>query len=138
MINLNYDEAKRLVELEIAKEGSDYVYLHTEEMAGGRVLSCLNVEMDEGGHIYGSCLVGRALIEAGVDKQALHENADADIVTLNELGIVGLTRKARHFLNHLQFEQDGGMPWGYALEIAVRRSNTDSEVYEPFDDTYYR
>lgn len=133
IVSLNYDEAKRLVEAEIAKEGSDYVY-----MRGGSK-PCLNVDYDAGGDLVGSCLVGRALVAAGVEVEILATDAykDADIIHLNESGVVKLTHKARRFLGTAQGLQDQGRPWGYALENAIQRVTTDSEITEPYDDTDY-
>ena len=130
-VALNYDEAKRLVEAEIAKEGADYVYSRP-----GDVRSCVNVEKDERGALVGSCLVGRALLASGVAPGVLHEWQDSDIHGLNCNGVVKLTTKALHFLGMVQSEQDQGISWGRAL-LRADLHVTDSELYGEFDDTLY-
>lgn len=135
-VSLNYDEAKRLVEAEIAKEGADYVYRTPNADGKG---SCVNVVENKWGELVGSCLVGRALVAAGVDPHKMAgEHEDDDVDNLRARGVVKLTQKAQFFLSYAQARQDLGATWGVALDRAIRYVTTDGELYRSFDDEIYR
>lgn len=119
MLSIDFNQALRLVNDEIAKVGPKHVY-DEETPVGG----CVNVKAkyDEtaGKVVYtGSCIVGRALIAAGYDARDLYILAvDSDVQRLEESLDVEFTDKARSFLSRVQYRQDGGTPWGEAVADA--------------------
>lgn len=111
-VYIDYQTALSLVNDEVAKEGPDFVY---EKISNAY---CANTVELPSGEIVGSCLVGRALIAAGVDPVVLHQVA----ATLGILGVASklgdnfkITGKAINFLQYAQAEQDKGRPWGEAV-----------------------
>jgi hypothetical protein len=129
-VYIEYDRALSLVNDEIAKEGPWYTYLRD----GGN--ACYNVEYDDYTDEWvGSCLVGRALIAAGVDPERLgYEGVrDADVRTVaDRLREVKFTSKAMSFLAHVQASQDIGRTWGEAVTVAVELA-----AYVNYDDSLY-
>jgi hypothetical protein len=129
-VYIEYDRALSLVNDEIAKEGPQYTY--TRDRNG----ACWNVEYDEStGEWVGSCLVGRALIAAGVDPERLgYESVrDADVRQVESvLGELKMTEKAMDFLAHVQGSQDIGRMWGEAVTNAVELAFYDNQ-----DDSLY-
>lgn len=125
---INYDRARDLVHAEIMKEGADYVY-----SAKGALTACVNVTLDESGDIVGSCLVGRALLSAGLDPHDLLDHADSDIHGLFAVvDTLFLTSKAVAFLSRVQSSQDQGVKWGDAFKVGVGEAEEYNE-----EDTYY-
>lgn len=127
---IDYSDALRLVNDEIVKEGPTYVHgLLAAAVAGTG--TCANVQYDSEGNLIGSCLVGRALIAAGVDPQRFidTECVDGDVYdALHSLPELGMTRKAMSFLQAVQSRQDNGSEWGEAVDYAVQ------SVHGHFDD----
>lgn len=129
VVLLDYDDALSLVNDEVAKEGPDYVYPYQ---------FCTNIRLvtptvDEW---RGSCLVGRALLAAGVtvdDFLASATEAES-IDVVQRSGLVKLTRKASLFLSHVQQTQDMGGGWGEAVYQAVAAANYEDINY---DDEQY-
>jgi hypothetical protein len=116
------EEARKQLRAAIEKNGADYVYKAKTE--GGE--SCLYLEYEkvdrdeeEGTYQYinptgPSCIVGHVLVAKGVPNPQItrHEGEDAAVATEGVFGSV-IVRKA---LKRAQAHQDGGHPWGEALE----------------------
>lgn len=118
---IDYDEAVRLVESVMNKEGfgPDYVYQNPDPEQPTR---CFNVWNGEG-----SCIIGRALIEMGVEpewfKQTGMRPAQPFSDVSRDLEIeksIRFTSKAYHFLREIQSCQDTKVPWGQAIRSAKR------------------
>lgn len=127
---IDYDDAVRLVNDEIVKEGSDYVYKQVN-------FTCANVVKYSDGTIEGSCLVGRALIAAGIAPERFLETDTIDsevFQVVDNLPELGMTTKAERFLATVQAKQDNGSTWGQAVEAALSVAN-DAEC--ELDDTRF-
>lgn len=115
------EEARKQLTAAIEKKGADYVYKATTE--GGK--SCLYLEYEkvdrDEDDLYQyinptgpSCIVGHVLVAKGVPNLQItrHEGEDAEAACTGvfESSIV------RSALKRAQAHQDGGHPWGEALE----------------------
>lgn len=125
-ILIDYNEALRLVNDEIAKEGPGFIY------GSPNPASCVNTEVvnDE---IVGSCLVGRALIAAGVNAERLHAEAeiyDISMTVIKLEDVFTLTEKSLDFLQDVQNYQDDAQEWGVAVERATLNATENG-----YDDT---
>ena len=130
-ILIDYARALELVNDEIAKEGPDYVYPKVDGF-------CVNTVVQEDGTIVGSCLVGRALIGAGVEASDLDRFASDSSVesTIEAMAdYFQLTTQAAYFLSCVQQSQDTGSPWGEAVENAVRIVH-DEDGGKRWNDTF--
>jgi hypothetical protein len=112
VIEIDYAKAVELVEAEIAEKGEDYVYERN---------FCVNVHQDsETGEWCGSCLIGRALIRAGIPPETFSEKfcvgSGIHNVVDTMLPILRVTAKAVSFFDFVQRHQDAGTSWGKALE----------------------
>lgn len=73
MITIDLEKALELLEAEVNAAGADFVYT-----APGELNLCVYTEVDpETGQVKPSCLLGRALVRAGVDVLALHEYSES-------------------------------------------------------------
>ncbi|MFD9734396.1 hypothetical protein [Umezawaea sp. NPDC059074] len=114
---LSYERAQQLAREVVAEHGADYVYVKQPngdfDCEDRPVLSCFYVVDDAP-----SCLVAHVLHRHGVPLDAFdgyeHENAK-DVVP----ALVDSDAAAVLFLNTAQKEQDEGIPWGRALDIAA-------------------
>lgn len=123
MVYINYETALRLVNDEIENEGSDYVYNNGDEN-----LSCVNVVLDEDGEIIGCCLIGRALMAAGVDPEYLMSRKTDSIHSIVSNGGVRITEKAFRLFSTAQVLQDQGTPWGMAVQRGIETASDYSDV----------
>lgn len=125
-ILIDYNEALRLVNDEIAKKGPGFIY------GSPNPASCVNTEVVNG-EIVGSCLVGRALIAAGVDAEILHKEAEIYDVGMTHVKLgdhFALTEKSLDFLQDVQSYQDNAQEWGVAVANATLNATENG-----YDDT---
>lgn len=102
--------------------GLDHIY------SGTRAASCLYVDGDGGP----SCLVGHALLAAGVAAEDLAaHNHDEIGLLLDKLGYEAAPM-AYAVLKAAQHEQDHGKPWGFALRVAAFVGDLDASPYLAF------
>lgn len=124
-IAIGFDEAQRTASEVIAEYGAEYRY---EQVAiEGDDPACVYV--DAGAP---SCLVGHILHRLGVPLGRLEDNNNTGVGDrrfLTEVGVQADDRVA-YFLEQIQEEQDSGLPWGLALQVAIERGE-DRELPDP-------
>lgn len=113
-LNDVYEWAKE----EAAIEGPDFIYKAYERDSYGRT-TCRYVENGQP-----SCIIGRMLSRQGllpVFPEDSYENTlcVSSLLTENDLSR-RFTLGARGFMSLLQLSQDRGMPWGEAIERAMK------------------
>lgn len=96
----------------LAGESPDYVYQRQ---------GCVYVEEDDAGNLVGSCIVGKALVNLGVEPQALHYEVPSRIP-----GAAALLRRPvddleRRWIDEVQYSQDFGYAWSESV------ANADAE-----------
>lgn len=123
-IVLDLAKAQFLVDQAIKQKGEDYVY----PRAGGG--SCVYVDtVIEHGPEYGeirevptcpSCLVGYALVKAGVDQEwflerEINDGSASEVLgALRDDGIIMRDDEVEEYFSTVQRNQDAGVPWGEA------------------------
>jgi hypothetical protein len=75
------------------------------------------VERDEDDALVGSCLIGCALIDAGVTPEAL-DVGEFGIGALVKEGVLSLPPNVLGWAAEIQMNQDIGFQWGRAVDIA--------------------
>ena len=117
MIELTYDQARKLVEAQIEAEGADYVYPSRE--VEGQKGRCQYFRDGEP-----SCIVGRVLAEVGVTEDQIGYNDMAENVLkkLQYEGVLIAEPKAKLFLQYIQRRQDNAIPWGEAYAMALEEA----------------
>lgn len=115
---ITFDEARALVQVEIAKEGPDFAYIAPGAVEAG-IGTCVYVTKDG----TPSCLVGRVLVAGGVPLETVawldHQHTDEDgeygtasvAIDSVEAQDMPLSYKAREYLLNVQQAQDRGTPW---------------------------
>lgn len=78
---------------------------------------CLYVEKDETGKLVGSCLVGCALVDLGVEPEAMEDKL-MSFSTLNVALELGVSTDAAYWADTAQGQQDAEQPWGTAIQFA--------------------
>lgn len=125
-IVIDYESAKALLGEAVAEKGENYVYQYPKVLTvGGLADTGTCVYLDETG--CPSCIVGNALMRAGVPTAALRM-LDLDNTTAGEgefehiLGSfdVRLSGSALQLLSHVQIRQDNLKAWGYALNETIK------------------
>lgn len=105
----------------IAARTPDKVYSlpteYDEETGEDIERECQYVERDKHDHLVGSCLLGHALLELGVEPRKL------DVVTMGFIDLekkldLGLPSAVVSWALIVQDEQDDFKPWGVAVELA--------------------
>ncbi|MFC9761687.1 hypothetical protein [Rhodococcus jostii] len=79
--------------------------------------ACVYVERNDDDVLVGSCLLGCALIDAGVDPAVL-DVGELGIDDLVCQVVVSMRTDVLHWAIVVQSEQDTGIPWGRAVEEA--------------------
>lgn len=106
---------------DIAARTPDKVYSlpteYDEETGQDIERECQYVERDKHDHLVGSCLLGHALLELGVEPRKL------DVVTMGFIDLekkldLGLPSAVVSWAVTVQDEQDDFKPWGVAVELA--------------------
>jgi len=132
-MNLNYNDARALLDRAVEEKGADYVYPEGErENWGGRENLC-SYYTKRGGEVVPSCIIGHVVDYLGLRKKFLAKREQYEggpgTSILRTLG-VPLTAKAEALLDEVQTQQDEGRPWGDAVDYAdVIEDTTDDEVY---------
>ena len=109
-----YDVVRKIVD--IAAADPDYKYRDTHDR-------CVYVEEDATGQLVGSCIVGKALVDLGIDKEYLRDKRSntngipAAWVIIDDLGLDAGTIAA-NWVSVVQQRQDAGATWGGAVEAA--------------------
>lgn len=140
-ITIDEQQALDLMRRAVAEKGTDYVYVRPD-----RSKDCVYVDTTVDPAVATpppSCLVGHALVYAGVDPvllweadQGIGEYVDdeygevekTDDTSIKSSGFnqylsqhgVALTYEARRVFGAAQREQDRGIPWGQAVAYAAR------------------
>jgi len=133
MIEIDYDKALSLVKAEIDKEGVDHVYVQPYDDG------CHNVILVDDEYV-GSCLIGRCLVVAGLNAEALFIRAaqkDVSDTALSFEDELHLTDKAETFLSLVQSKQDIGWPWLDALEHALNEMTEEGPRYKENESFRY-
>src|SRR5690606_19556981 len=117
-VSINARQALDLLE-EVVEGNESFVYTTPEVLA-----DCAYVHRDSEGSLVPSCIVGHALHRAGVDLwkfapiEGLQIDGDVDGTPATDVLGVDATPEAVYVLAAAQSVQDGGRPWGEALEAA--------------------
>ena len=119
-VSINARQALDLLE-EVVEGNEDFVY--TPPAPEGNA-DCAYVHRDSEGSLVPGCIVGHALHRAGVDLwkfapiEGLQIDGDVDGTPATDVLGVDATPEAVYVLAAAQSVQDGGRPWGEALEAA--------------------
>lgn len=119
MIHINEETAIKLLHQAIEQRGGDYVYERSGEAA------CLYVHEEDGKKVAG-CIVGLALVDAGVPLETMDENptsVPAASGLLRQLAVHGLltyTESAAIIFDNVQTRQDLGVPWQEAYNEGIQ------------------
>lgn len=109
-IHIDADKALELLEDVVTEKGADFVY----EAPGG---GCLYVNGNQP-----SCLVGHALVRAGVSIEVLSKldgtRGSVPISSADLSDAATLSEAASYIFSVAQDLQDGDNTWGYALDKA--------------------
>lgn len=100
---------------ELVASSPGYVYQHV--LRSGCISGCVYVVEKTDGYA-GSCLIGQALIRAGVPGEKLLAWNNSGIHTLNQRLGLELPAVLLDWAELGQKHQDGRKPWGVALELA--------------------
>lgn len=106
---------------EIAAENPDFVYQQTVIDNGGN-RDC--VYFDEDG--CPSCLIGHGLAKLGVVKEDMVDSSN--FMAVGQLFGASHGAESVRWLSDVQFFQDGGYPWGKAVESADVKRETVCSV----------
>lgn len=125
-MNITLDDIVRRI-TELATENPDHVY---QMDRAGR---CANVHESERGGWEPGCIVGKALIDLGVEPEWFVRNAlvESGIVTVvRRMGLNYSRNPQLNFIVDVQDYQDEHNSWGHALKKAQRNN---PEVIVPQD-----
>lgn len=127
MITIDLPRALELLEAEVNERGADYVYETPNEHM------CVYATRTDDGQIKPSCLVGCALVRAGVDVNKLYKYAEAGSVgsLVDCFGKdleLDIDRAAIAAFDEAQGIQDAKKPWGVALEAAQTLASLRAEA----------
>lgn len=116
MQHFTYEETVSLLEAQVAKRGADYVYPNWRS-------GCSYTRDGEG-----DCIVGCALIDAGVPVERFVDGgnrigiyADRLLEQLENEGLVSFDADSVRLLFDVQLLQDRGTSWGRAMTLATGR-----------------
>jgi len=125
MIEIDLPRAVELVLGEIAKEAPGFKYLDTPVFCG-KYYECVNVDKFDGTWVP-LCLIGRALVSAGVDVEDFRGGAIAMAAwnttsrVLQDCGVINVTSSASEYFREAQCQQDDGKSWSAAHSAALQR-----------------
>lgn len=93
----------------LAGESPDYVY---------RRQGCVYVEDDDAGNLVGSCIVGKALVNLGVEPEELHYEVPSRIPGAGALLRRSVDDLERRWIDEVQYRQDLGYAWSESIANA--------------------
>lgn len=125
MSTITFEQAVERVKAEVDGR-PDFVYTPIGDSEFGK--TCVYFT-DDG---QPSCLVGAAFAPELTEADVILNHNEDGISTLIDNGILSATTKARDFLESVQANQDGGSPWGLALQYALE--SIDDDDYAGDDD----
>lgn len=93
----------------LAAESPDYKYKRQ---------GCVYVEEDDTGNLVGSCIVGKALVNLGVEPQTLHYDMPSRIPGALNLLRRPVNDRERYWIDEVQYHQDLGYAWSESVASA--------------------